>query len=225
MAPASECAIHGRQATEVVEQRARPDSREHALDVPVVQRRHAERDVLVGLGEDPPDAEDDDGTEESVALHADHELARSADHPLDQQHGVLAFGELQQRAGGGPDGLVTAEVQGDQAALCLVGDARPDSLDDHRTAELPCDGHGLVLAARDAALGDGDPVAGEQRLRLPLVQRAAPVGYGVGHDRGRIALGRPAMVSPCRVRLVPARTRSLPPQSSATACVPACRMR
>ena len=35
----------------------------HALDVPVVQRRHAERDVLVGLGEDSSDAEDDDRTE------------------------------------------------------------------------------------------------------------------------------------------------------------------
>ena len=137
MAPARECAIHGRQAAEVVEQRARSDAREHALDVPVVQRRHAERDVLVGLGEDPPDAEDDDGTEESVALHADHELARSAYHPLDQQHGLLAFGELQQRAGGGPDGVVTAEVQSDEAVLRLVGDARPDGLDDHRAVEPP----------------------------------------------------------------------------------------
>src|SRR5665647_396544 len=70
--------------------RARPDPRKHALDVPVVQRRHPERDVLVSLGEDPSDAEDDDRTEERIALHAAHELARSPDHPLYEQHSVRA---------------------------------------------------------------------------------------------------------------------------------------
>ena len=74
-------------------------------------------------------------------------------------------------------------------AAGLVGDARSDSLDDHRTVEPPGDGRGLVLVVREAAFGDGDPVAGEQRLRLPLVQRAPLVGYGVGHDRGRITPG------------------------------------
>ena len=198
------CAIDRRQATEVVEQRARPDPRQHALDVPVVKRRHAERDVSVSLSEDPPDAEDDDRTKKRIALHADHQLARSADHALDQQHGVLIRGEGQKRASGGADGVVPAETQGDQATFRLVTDARPDCLDGHRTVESPSDGRSLVLGARDAALGDGDPVAGEQRLRLTLVQRVALVGHGVGHDRGRMALSgrrrrrRPAI--PLRLR-------------------------
>ncbi len=115
----------------------------------------------MSLGEDPSDAEDDDGAEERIALHADHELACSPDHPLDEEHGVLTFGERQKRASSGPDGLVPAEVQSDQSALCLVADARSDSLDDHRTVEPPGDGCGLVLVAPEAALGDGDPVAGE----------------------------------------------------------------
>ena len=182
-------AIDGRQATEVVEQHARPDPVQHAFDVAVAQRRHPERDVLVGLGEDPPDTEDDDRTEERIALHADHELARSLDHALDQQDGILACGERQKRAGGGPHGVVAVEIQGDQAAFRLVTDARPDGLQRHRTVESTGDGRGLVLAARDAARRDGDPVAGEQRLRLTLVQRLALVGYRVGYDRRRIALG------------------------------------
>ena len=120
-------AIHGRHAAEGVEQRARPDPREHALDVPVLQGRHAERDVPVGLGEDPTDAEDDDGAVGRIALHADHELARSSDHPLNEELGVLAFGQRQKRASSGTDGLVPAEIQSDHPVLCLVGDVRSDA--------------------------------------------------------------------------------------------------
>ncbi len=182
-------AIHRRQAAEVVEQHARPDSLEHALDVLVLQRRHAERDVLVGLGEDSSDAEDDDGAEGGIALHADHELARSPDHPLDEEHGVLTFGERQKRASSGAHGLVPTEVQSDQPVLGLVADARSDRLDNHRTVEPPGDCGGLVLVAREATLGDGDPVAGEQPLRLPFVQRAETLSYRCSHDRGCLTSG------------------------------------
>jgi hypothetical protein len=218
-------AIHGRQATEIVEQHGRSDPRKHALDIPVIERRHAERDVFVSLSEDAADAEDDDRTEQRIALHTDHELARSADHPFDEQHGVLTFGERQERACGGPDGVVAAKIQGDQAALRLVTDVRSDRLDGHRTAELPGDGLGLVLGACNAAFGNGDPVAGEQRLRLPFVQRAAPVGYGFGHDRRRIASGGR------RQRRLAAFARHLPIHacsslnSRATTYAPARRMR
>ncbi len=143
----------------------------------------------MGLGEDSSDAEDDDGAVGRIALHADHELACSPDHPLDEEHGVLTFGERQKGASSGADGLVPTEVQSDQPVLRLVADARSDGLDDHRTVEPPGDRCGLVLVAREATLGDGDPVAGEQHLRLPLVQRAETLSYRRGHDCGCLTSG------------------------------------
>ena len=85
-------AIHGRHTAKVVEQRVCSDSGEHLLDIPAPQGRYAERDVLVRLGEDAADAEEDHGAKERVALHPDHELAWPAHHPLDEQAGVLSFG-------------------------------------------------------------------------------------------------------------------------------------
>jgi len=142
----------------------------------------------VGLGEDSSDAEDDDGAVGRIALHADHELACSSDHPFDEEHGVLTFGARHERASSGADSFCPTQVQGDQPGLRLVGDARSDGLDDHRTVELQGDCHGLVLVACKAPLGDRDPVGGEQHLRVPLVQRAVSLRDGGGHDCSRLAL-------------------------------------
>ena len=117
----------------------------------------------------------------------------------------------QKRAGGSPDGLVPTEVQGDQAVLRLVSDARPDGLDDHRTTELPGDGHGLVLAAARRR-----PRGRRSRSRRAVPSPAIRPARRARGLRRRPRLrphrgGRPAMASPCLVRPVPARPCALPP--------------
>ncbi len=66
--------------------------------------------------------------------------------------------------------------------LGLVGDVRSNYLDDDRAIETSGDSDGLVLSARQAAVGNRDPVLAEKRLRLPLRQGIKSLGNRRGHD-------------------------------------------
>src|SRR5918995_1654106 len=138
------------------------------------QRREGEGPVPVHLDQRAAGPEEQDGTELWVKAAADDQLvAVETDHLLDGGAAkvlgsvVLLYGGLHLIVGQ-PDLVGALQVQAHAAHVGLVRYCLGVELEDHGVAEVVCQFHGLIRAARHLRLDGRDTVGSEGLLRLEL---------------------------------------------------------
>src|SRR5215203_5603980 len=138
------------------------------------QRREGEGPVPVHLDQRAAGPEEQDGTELRVQAAADDQfVAVETDHLLDGCAAkvlgpvVLPYRGLHLLVGQS-DLLCGLQVQAHAAHVCLVGYCLGVELEDRGVAEVVCQFHGLIRAARHLRLDGRDTVGGEDLLRLEL---------------------------------------------------------
>src|SRR5215204_2465534 len=143
------------------------------------QRREGEGPVPVHLDQRAAGPEEQDRTELRVQAAADDQLiAVETDHLLDGAAAevlgpvVLLYRGLHLLVGQ-PDLVGALQVQAHAAHVRLVGYCLGVELEDHGVAEVVCQFHGLIRAARHLRLDGRDTVGSEDLLRLELSKDGA----------------------------------------------------